>query len=174
MGKIEGASKEENMVIIKTTSVTLIAMYITPGTPVENIIETISKATEETRKEKKVILAGDFNCRIDKYNTKTDILRETLEEEGFRLVNKKEVPTYIAPNGTSTIDLVFYRGDKLKLNKQEGLWTSTAAPIRKHILIITNFSIETTNNRKNKHRKQTFQKPRPRNIETRCRRNREG
>jgi endonuclease/exonuclease/phosphatase family metal-dependent hydrolase len=63
MGKIQGASKEENMVIIKTTSVTLIAMHITPGTPIENIIETISKATEETRKEKNVILVGDFNCQ---------------------------------------------------------------------------------------------------------------
>jgi hypothetical protein len=47
-GKIQGASKEENMVIIKTTSVRLVAMYITLGTPLENIIETVSKATEET------------------------------------------------------------------------------------------------------------------------------
>jgi hypothetical protein len=59
-------------------------------------------------------------------------------------VSKKEVPTYRAPSGTSTINLVFYRGDKLKLNKQEGLWTSKAAPIRKRIPIITNFLIETT------------------------------
>jgi hypothetical protein len=52
MGKIQGTSKEENMVIIKTTAVTLIPMYITPGTPIESIIETISKATEETEKSK--------------------------------------------------------------------------------------------------------------------------
>jgi hypothetical protein len=68
MGKIQGTSKEENMVIIKTSSVTLIAMYITLDTPIENIIETIYKATEEIRKDKNVILAGDFNCRIDKHN----------------------------------------------------------------------------------------------------------
>ena len=117
MGKIEVLSKKEDTVIIRTTEATLIALYIPPGVPIEDIVGTITEATEQTKNEENVILAGDFNCRTDKPNTKTDILLDILEEEGFKLANRREDPTYIAPNGTSMIDLIFYRG---KSNSKKG------------------------------------------------------
>lgn len=113
MGKLEKTHKGKNLVIVKTTIATIICIYIPPGTTTENTTEIISHAIEQTRNDENVILAGDFNCRIDKPSIKTEILINTLEEEGLRLINKKEMPTYVAPNGTSVIDLVFYRGEKL-------------------------------------------------------------
>ncbi|KAJ4428050.1 hypothetical protein ANN_24064 [Periplaneta americana] len=136
------------MIIVKTTTITVIGLYIQPNVPVENVIDLVYKAIEQTRTDKNVILAADLNCRLDKQNAKTHILLETLEEKGFRLANKKEIPTYIAHNGSSTIDLVFYKGEHLKLIKQEGLWSSTAASIRKHIPIKTTFQMEIPQPRK--------------------------
>lgn len=89
------------------------------------------------REEKNVIIAGDFNCRIDKPNNKTSTMLDILQEEGFRLINKAEEITYIAYNGTSTIDLVFYRGKDITVkNQQRKLYTSTT-PLTKHIPIHT-------------------------------------
>lgn len=58
---------------------------------------------------------------------------EILREEGFTLINRKEMKTYFAYNGASAIDLVFYRGRDIKIERQEGVWSSTETTIRKHI-----------------------------------------
>ncbi|KAJ4427228.1 hypothetical protein ANN_24845 [Periplaneta americana] len=63
---------------------------------------------------------------------------ETLEEEGFSLVNEGTIPTYVAHNGSSVIDLVFYRGKEIRISRQDHLWT----PIRKHIPIQTGFTLK--------------------------------
>ena len=60
---------------------------------------------------------------------------ETLQEEGLTLINKPELITYIAPNGASAIDLVLFKGNGIKAQDQNELWTSGVAPIRKHIPI---------------------------------------
>ncbi|KAJ4426601.1 hypothetical protein ANN_26399 [Periplaneta americana] len=161
------------MIIVKTTTITVIGLYIQPNVPVENVIDLVYKVIEQTRTDKNVILAGDLNCRLDKQNAKTHILLETLEEEGFRLENKKEIPTYIAHNGYSTIDLVFYKGEHLKLTKQEGLWSSKAAPIRKHIPIKT-FQMEIPpTEKRSKRTKHIHQKNRAGNNKTEQRQHRE-
>ncbi|KAJ9575493.1 hypothetical protein L9F63_007643, partial [Diploptera punctata] len=147
-GDIEGITKEENMIIVQTSTVTIIGIYIQPSAPIENIIDKISTAIEQTKADKNVILAGDFNCRLDKETAKTHILLETLEEEGFKIANTKDTPTYFAQNGHSTIDLVFFKGENLKLIKQNGLWNSAAAPIRKHIPIMTSFHMKIPQTRK--------------------------
>ena len=65
-----------------------------------------------------------------------------MQEEGFTLVNNPELTTYIAPNGTSAIDLIFYRGEGIKIQGQIGLWSTDAALIRKHIPIKTSLLIK--------------------------------
>lgn len=65
----------------------------------------------QTAADQRAIIAGDLNARIDKPTTKTELILETLEGSGYNLVNMK---TYIAPNGTSTIDLVLYRGKDIR------------------------------------------------------------
>ena len=101
--------KEEKMVIVKTPGITVIAMYMNPEATAEKVVENILSAVEHTEQDERVILAGDFNCRIDKTNVKTELVVEALQEEGFTLINKPQLITYIAPNGTSAIDLVLFK-----------------------------------------------------------------
>ena len=134
--------KEENLLVIKTDEITLIAIYMRPQATTEEIMEAIMSAIT-TADGGNMILAGDINCRIDKKNCKTEIIMEALEEEGFTLVNKRDMPTYIAHNGTSAIDLLLYKGQNMKVLEQKCLWTSSIAPLRKHIPVETRMSIIT-------------------------------
>ena len=80
---------------------------------------------------RKLILAGDLNCPVDKTNGKAKIVLDYLLWEGLTLVNDGKVLTYICHNGGSAIDLTFVRGFSIV---EQGLLTSNeAALIRKHI-----------------------------------------
>ncbi|KAJ4450134.1 hypothetical protein ANN_01541 [Periplaneta americana] len=63
-----------------------------------------------------------------------------MEEEGFALVNSKYLKTYFTYNNSNAIDLVSYRGKDITTKKQD-FWKSGAAPIRKHIPIITELEL---------------------------------
>ena len=142
-GTIKETLREENVIIVKTTHIAVIGIYIAPDTAAEDVIDTVLRATACVKKEKNVLLAGDFNCRIDKPNTKSDLLLAMLVEEGFSLANSKDLYTYFAHNGASAIDLVFFRGKHITIKNQKGLWTSGTAPIRKHIPVYTEIQIKT-------------------------------
>ena len=62
---------------------------------------------------------------------------DTLQNEGYTMINNKNLKTYFAHNGSSAIDLVFYRGKNITVESQDGIWSSTASPIWKHIPIKT-------------------------------------
>ena len=114
--------KGEDVLTVRTDNITVVAVYIRPQATTEEVIETIMASTADTSKDESIIIVGDINCRIDK-NTKTEIVLEMLSEEGYILANSKEVPTYIAHNGTSAIDLLLYKGKNLRLIGQKGLWS---------------------------------------------------
>ena len=140
-GKILECRKETNATIVKTTRLTIIGVYIPPNATTEEVTDTLLRTTSHVEDQPNVILAGDINCRTDKANPKTDLVLETLEEEGYTLANDKTFKTYFAHNGASAIDQVFHRGKALRILKQEGLWTSGVAPIRKHIPVSTTIEI---------------------------------
>ena len=48
---------------------------------------------------------------------------DALEEEGFMLVNKSDISTYVVTNETSSIDLLLYKGKMIKVLEQKGLWS---------------------------------------------------
>jgi len=150
LGSFKIIHKDENILVIQTELIAVIAVYIRPQATSEEVIETIGTAVVAAEKQDKIIILGDINCRIDKKNTKTEIVMEMLREEGFKLANSKEMPTYIAHNGTSAIDLVLYRGKEIKLIEQKGLWSSSMTPVRKHIPIATTLDIATEGRRKEK------------------------
>lgn len=139
LGKIKEKHIEENTVILKTERVAIIGLYISPAQGIDDAIEQIIKAISWVKNEENVILAGDLNCRIDKPNHKTELVLELLQEEGFTLINNAKDVTYIAPNGTSTIDLVWYRGHSIKVCKQQIMYSIADAPMRKHLPVATNF-----------------------------------
>ena len=64
------------MVIVKTPEITIIAMYINPQATAEKVVEKILSAAEYTEQEERLILAGEFNCRIDTANVKTELMMD--------------------------------------------------------------------------------------------------
>ncbi|KAJ4428483.1 hypothetical protein ANN_24520 [Periplaneta americana] len=106
---------------------------------VEDEIERITEALTQMTADKRVILAGNLNARIEKPSTKTELILETLKGGGYSLINKPDLKTYIALNGTSTIDLVLFRGESINAINQKALWISAITLIRKHVPVTTTF-----------------------------------
>lgn len=141
IGKLTDTHNDDNILITRTTKITIVGIYIAPHRSTDDAVETISKAISQVVKDENVVIAGDLNCRLDKPSTKSELVLEILREEGFTLINRKEMKTYFAYNGASVIDLVFYRGRDIKIESQEGVWSSTETTIRKHIPIVTEISL---------------------------------
>jgi hypothetical protein len=96
-----------------------------------------------TNPKESIILAGDMNCRLDKPDMKCKAILAFLKEENLKITNDPKCKTYFAHNGSSTIDLVFHKGDNIGTLRKKGLWTSPTTPLRKHIPIQTKFSLKT-------------------------------
>ena len=56
---------------------------------------------------RKIILSGDFNCRLDNNSQRGQDLVDNLAHLGSRVLNSYYAPTYKCHNGQSTIDLIF-------------------------------------------------------------------
>ena len=80
--------------------------YFQPCTKLEDISFDISEGLSRIDKEELTIIAGDFNCRLDRGERGTDLL-DILWELGFACVKSSQAPTYYCHNGRSAIDLVF-------------------------------------------------------------------
>ena len=137
LGTIKQTTKEEITVIVKTSHITIIGMYAQPHRMTDDTTERIAEAISRTAADQRVIFAGDLNARIDKLTTKTELIMETLEEAGYNLINKPNMKTYIARNGTSTIDPVVYTEEDISIINKRVLGTSDITPIRKYIPIAT-------------------------------------
>jgi hypothetical protein len=94
------------------------------------------------------VMAGDFNCRIDLHNHRGRMLITIMEKEGFILVNKPSDKTYFAPNGSSTVVLVFDRGSQIKIRHY---LSESLATLRKHCPVITRITITAERQPENRH-----------------------
>ncbi|KAJ4430491.1 hypothetical protein ANN_22707 [Periplaneta americana] len=112
LGQAKETRVTENAVIVKLENITIIGVYLRPQTTAEKMVECIVKILELVDPATPTIIVGDLNCRLDKPDRKCRVLLE-LMEEGIQIVNKANQPTYIGHNGTSTIDLILYHGDKI-------------------------------------------------------------
>lgn len=143
--------------IAKATKYTIIGIYIRPNTETEDIMELLTFSFQKiTNPKESIILAGDMNCRIDKSDMKCKAILAFLKEENFKITNDPKCKTYFAHNGSSTIHLVFHKGDNIETLEQKGLWTSQITPLRKHIPIQTKFSIKTPQKTISKHVRNTM------------------
>jgi len=123
--------KEEDLITVQTRNGAIIAAFFNPDRFAVDIVDSLSKAISALQRKQKIILAGDFNCTIDKIRGKTDEVPEFLHMEGLVLQNQRNEWTYIAPNGGSTIDLVLTRGFQTRGPARP--LNSAGAIIRKHI-----------------------------------------
>ena len=105
-------STNENMIIVKMSSVTIIRAYVQLHFLLEDIVDIMSEAINITNNDDPVILVRDLNCRIDIPNRKSNF----LQEEGFTLVNAQTQLTFLL-QWQSTIDLIF---TNRKINVRSG------------------------------------------------------
>ena len=70
---------------------------------------------------------------MDRPNSKSQAIVELMEEEGFTITNAAQTKTYISHNGSSTINLIFYQGNELKLQSITTTAVSASTLIRKHL-----------------------------------------
>lgn len=86
--------KTENILAIQTSLCSIVCAYFQPEWKPYDIIEEINLALTQVDKNEPLILAGDFNSRIDIISEKTSIIISHLEAEGISLLSKgSEKPT---------------------------------------------------------------------------------
>ena len=94
------------IVKVKNCKMNFLVSYFQPCTKLYHVIFDISERLSRINKEEFTIIAGDFNCRLDRGERGTDLL-DILWELGFACLNSSQAPTYYCHKGRSAIDLVF-------------------------------------------------------------------
>ena len=135
-------SQSANHMAVRIGRVLFVALYFTPDTQVADIILKLSEINSQRNKGEPALLCGDFNCRIDdgQGRQRGEDLEEALSDMEYQLLNDNS-HTYIAPNGSSTIDLAFLaqakpstdaRGTGLYLKAEVENLTVHHTHLRKH------------------------------------------
>ena len=112
----------------------IMCFYFNPETEVETIIQDTVGVVNEAGPGP-VIVAGDFNCRIDKDDEKGLMLTSAMGALGLELLSERKDPTYFAWNGSSTIDLMFTNNPSAVIN-----FSLEDMVIRKHRLVRAQFN----------------------------------
>ena len=84
-----------------------------------------------------IIIEGDMNIEDQRSRER----QQLMSEEGFTLSNNQNHKTYLAHNGSSTIDLIFYRGREINLTQQKVCYSEKEALLKKHIPVTANFTM---------------------------------
>ena len=83
----------------------IVSFYFPPSTEVADVVLEISNVLSQISHNQSTLLCGDFNCRTDEGKRGVELLA-TLKNFGFLCCNDINIPTYISPNGNSSVDLV--------------------------------------------------------------------
>jgi hypothetical protein len=97
----------ENFIILKINALFLVAAYFSPALSTDRFIEDLSDIFALLPPRQHVLLAGDFNCRIDQLtpSDRTLCFLDFLNSAGLRLCSRPTPLTFMARQGSSTIDL---------------------------------------------------------------------
>ena len=66
VGPVTKKFTTNNSVVVKTEELIIIGVYIQPRATAEEVIEKTMEAINEAEIDDRIIIAGDFNCRIDR------------------------------------------------------------------------------------------------------------
>ncbi|KAJ4443067.1 hypothetical protein ANN_04717 [Periplaneta americana] len=141
LGKVLSIHQEQDTMIINFKRIFVIAIYVEPLTPIEELIATIMSARGQVAPGRDIILARDLNCELDNANYRAKELMELMTEEGFILVNKAEDRTYVAQSGSSTIDLIFFKDHNIMLMNYSVCYATEEVMIKKHCPVLAHFNV---------------------------------
>jgi hypothetical protein len=96
----------ENSIVVSTTVAIAACFYYAPDYSIDHLTLDVHDTLSRIPSHLPIIVGGDFNCRTDRYGERTEILLTTLHSVGLTMVNCANTPTYMCPNGSSTIDLL--------------------------------------------------------------------
>jgi hypothetical protein len=115
-------------------NIDIISFYFNPEAKIQRIIQETVEVISEAGPGP-IIVAGDFNCRIDNDEEKGLMLTSAFGALGLELLSERKDPTYIAWNGSSTIDLMFTNVSSAVVN-----FSLKDMVIRKHRLVRAQFN----------------------------------
>jgi hypothetical protein len=100
-------SAGENYLVVELDSVLIVAAYFSPAMDTLVFIEKLADIIASLPSDRHILLAGDFNCRIDKvpHPERTALFIDLINSSGLRLCSQPSPFTFEADQGASTIDL---------------------------------------------------------------------
>lgn len=139
-------SDDKDYLIVRLKRFTILCFYLNPKYNDIEIFTSVLSAYNIVKNENKPIIAlGDFNCRIDRKSPKGESLIDTMSQINLVLCNPPNTKTYYAPNGSSTVDLLFIDPTSF-INIICNVYDSTlSSSLRKHVPISYHFN-QVTNN----------------------------
>lgn len=142
LGQIVNKYVENHFVIIFLESFCIVAFYLNPTLDEVTVHEVVLNAHAKIPKNVPIIMAGDFNCRVDvdskgRMFEKGKALIKTMSLLNLKLCNSPELKTYISFNGSSTIDLLFCNQNKFECVSQS-FPSLYANPCKKHQPVVFN------------------------------------
>lgn len=90
--------------MLRSEALNVVALYIRPPEPVgEGPTDLISKIVGSQSlidSSRPTLIAGDLKAGLDRWNERSDALRETLHDLGSRIASDCSLFTYEGPNGS--------------------------------------------------------------------------
>ena len=137
-GKTLMCSEHSLAVSLSDTSIKLIVTYFPPNTVMNIIFAEIEQVLDSFDDSDSAIYCGDFNCRTENNLPRGKDLMDFFYSKNFICLNDPETPTYVAHNGQSTIDLIFYRQNQ---HRSHATIDIVPSHITKHHLAVAYFDL---------------------------------
>ena len=109
MNKCDVVSKSDFCISFKleNTPRFFIVAYFNPDIEEDDMLHELSRNLCFSQSTDEIFLFGDFDCRIDKPDEKTNALLEFLHLQHLNCINDAEEKTFVNSQGSSTIELCF-------------------------------------------------------------------
>jgi hypothetical protein len=123
-----------DLLVIRTPSFQLIAMYCSTARGIDTLGDMLLDALAVVDLTKPVILAGDFNCRIDSAvpTDRTMALLTLLQDTGLWITNDPGIETFRAHTGSSAIDLFIVNMEATRISEVSRIKVGSIAAFRNH------------------------------------------
>jgi exonuclease III len=96
LGNLKSSSILQNFVVLNFDHLSVVCSYLNPNLKPDVLWEQLINSMEHVENQKNLIYAGDFNCRIDKKNTKGETILEFANYNDLVLANPTPYqPTYV-------------------------------------------------------------------------------